>query len=163
VPLARRDHGEVAPVELLRKAATAASTAWGSSAVHSASVEWPVWSMRMSRLMAASYAPPPGRRASWRGRCPSADTRCEAADRRGCDAPAAGHAPRRMSFLFEYSGFPRRPRPGRSRPVPPLPGAAGRGGRPARVGRRGRARPRRRPRGPRGRARRAARPDDPRS
>jgi hypothetical protein len=40
------------------------------------------------------------------------------ADSRGVEDVLPGHAARRMSFLYEYSGFPRRPIPGDPGPFP---------------------------------------------
>ncbi len=48
---AGRDHREVTRLGRRRNASTAASTAAGSSVRHSATVVWPVRSMRMSRDM----------------------------------------------------------------------------------------------------------------
>ena len=66
VALALRDDREVALIELRRGTPPPRPrTLAGSSAVHSASVVWPVWSIRMSRDIAALLGDGCGRRQSY--------------------------------------------------------------------------------------------------
>src|SRR4051812_3518225 len=81
-----------------RKAATARSTAWGSSARHSAIVVWPVWSMRTSFDMRQSYARwrlgvPPSARRPLDGRQPVDRDRVLLGDVRGVGLRPAGAQP----------------------------------------------------------------------